>query len=162
MNTWTQVSLKSTPSSRAAFAAHSHCLGVNQNVLPIASPPAVPQTAIASLRAISSNESLPPPRLLPLRSASAALQPPLLRVGRQRFGPGVSRHWSHPFGSSRRTVTRIVTRRYLKDKFTASFLDSCFDFPDSKFFLILLPFDPVLSLIFQNMIIPDQLKLRSS
>ena len=30
-------------------------------------------------------------------------------------------NWSHPFGSSRWAVTRIVTRRYLKDKFTASF-----------------------------------------
>ena len=72
--------------------------------------------------------------LLPLRFVFGGL------TNRRRFASIRSgRHLrrSHPFLSSHWTVTLIVTRRYLKDKFTASFLDSCFDFPDSSFCLVL-------------------------
>ena len=65
------------------------------------------------------------PAVIPSRRPS-----PILHIASVRALPVI---WSHPYGSSRWTVTLIVTRRYFKDKFPASFLDSCFVFPDSKF-----------------------------
>ena len=118
---WTFPSSKPS-SSRAASAAHFPLRSVlvsTETSNPFASSPAVPQTAITSLRVPSHrHESLPPPpHLLPLRFVSGGL------TSRRRFASIRSgRHLrrSHPFLSSHWTVTLIVTRRYLKDKFSSS------------------------------------------
>ena len=100
-------------------------LGVNQNIDPslrLRSGGLTNRHRFAT-GAISSNESLPAASpFLPLRFASAALQPPPLRVSRRFATLRSGRHLrrSHPFLSSHWTVTLIVTRRYLKDKFSSS------------------------------------------
>ena len=112
-------------------------LGVNQNIDPslrLRSGGLTNRHRFAT-GAISSNESLPAASpFLPLRFVSGGL------TSRRRFASLRSgRHLrrSHPFLTSPFGRHPLRNPALLKDKFTASFLDSCFDFPDSSFCLVL-------------------------
>ena len=139
-------------------------LGVNQNIDPsLRLRRGLTNRHRFATGAISSNESLPAASpFLPLRvggpsAAASSRRPPSLRSGHfPSIGVILS---GHRVGRHPPCNPALLQKISLpSSSFPASFLDSCFDFPDSLFLLFLLSFDPMLNLV----MCPDSALSRTS